>query len=139
MRSWMLGMALCLGSGVAQAAGWVLVGTDGDMEHYVDDGSLLRTDEVVRVDKRVIYRKPHPLGDTPGMPLIRETRGVVECDCDRKQHRAVSLSIIGLSNEVLWSSGDMKRVWETIDAGSPGRATLDFACERSAGPRAEAK
>jgi hypothetical protein len=44
----------------------------------------------------------------------------------------VSLELIGTEGQVLWSSGEMKRVWESIQPGSGGRATLDFACSRTA-------
>lgn len=110
------------------AADWVSVGVDGDIEHFVDRDSIERRNEVVRVSKRAVLREPHPIGDSPGLPLMKETVGVVECDCQRFQHRAISLQLIGVDGAVLHSTGDMKRVWESIDPGSPGRATLDFAC-----------
>ncbi len=112
----------------ARAAEWVPVGSDGDVVHYVDAQSIERTGEVVRVTKRAVYREPHPIGDVPGMPLMKETSGVVECDCRRMQHRAMSVSIVGADGQVLYTSGEMKRVWESIDENSPGRATLDYAC-----------
>lgn len=114
------------------AADWVSVGVDGDIEHFVDRDSIERRNEIVRVWKRAVPREPHPIGDTPGLPLMKETLGVVECDCQRIQHRAISLQLIGVDGSVLHSTGDMKRVWERIDPGSPGRATLDFACTAAA-------
>lgn len=116
----------------ARATDWVLVGADSDAEHFVDDDALARAGEVVRLAKRVVFREPRPMGDTPGMPLMKETTGVVECDCVRLQHRAVSLVVVGTDGKALWSSGDMKRVWESIEPDTPGRATLDFACARTA-------
>ncbi len=128
-----LGLAVTmLASAVAMAAEWVSVGVDGDVEHFVDAASLARSGDVVRLSKRSVYREPAPMGDTPGLPLVREAVGVVEDDCQRVQHRAVSLELIGTEGQVLWSSGEMKRVWESIQPGSGGRATLDFACSRTA-------
>jgi hypothetical protein len=130
--------AMTLASGVRATEGgaathdWVSVGVEGALEHFVDAASLARSGEVVRVVKRSVYREPQPMGDTPGLPLVRETVGVIEDDCQRVQHRAVSLQLIGIEGQVLWSSGEMKRVWESIEPGSGGRATLDFACARTA-------
>ncbi|MFO1319888.1 MAG: hypothetical protein U1F52_09740 [Burkholderiales bacterium] len=132
MRTLFLASCLLLVARPLPAADWVSVGTDGDIEHFVDRETLQRTQEIVRVAKRAVYRDPHPIGDTPGLPLMKETVGIVECDCLRFQHRAVSLQLIGLDGAVLHSTGEMKRVWETIDPGSPGRATLDFACAATA-------
>ena len=128
LRSAATGFLLLLSHGHALSAEWVPVGTDGDVVHYVDAQSIERSGEVVRVTKRAVYREPHPIGDVPGMPLMKETSGVVECDCRRLQHRAVSVSIVGADGQVLYTSGEMKRVWESIDESSPGRATLDYAC-----------
>lgn len=129
MRSMALACALALGGGAAHGADWVYTGRDGDLDHFVDRESLARRGDVVRLLKRVVYLRPHPMGDTPGLPLMKETRGVLEADCTGKQHRVVSLQVIGLEDNVLWSSGDMKRVWESMDPGTPGRASLDFACD----------
>jgi len=133
--SWMAGlglvaMTLASSSGAA-APEWVSVGIEGGLEHFVDAASLSRAGEVVRVTKRSVFLEPTPMGETPGLPLVRETVGVIEDDCRRVQHRAVSLQLIGIQGEVLWSSGEMKRVWESIEPGSGGRATLDFACSRT--------
>jgi hypothetical protein len=107
------------------------VGGDAETVHFVDQESLARDGDVVRLSKRAVYRDPQPIGDTPGLPLIRESVGVVECDCVRLQHRAVSIRLISDDSREIWNSGEMRRVWETVDAGSPGRATLDFACART--------
>ena len=135
-RSWMAGMglvAMALGAPAGAAApDWVSVGIEGGLEHFVDAASLVRSGEVVRVFKRTVFLEPVPMGETPGLPLVSEAIGVVEDDCQRVQHRAVSLQVIGVQGEVLWSSGEMKRVWESIEPGSGGRATLDFACSRTA-------
>lgn len=123
---WMVMAGPCL------ADNWVRVGGDDDADHYVDDATLARTGEVVRAAKRAVYRNPQPIGGTAGMPLILESVGVVEDDCDRLQHRVISITLIGEGRKVIWSSGDMKRVWERVDPGSPGFATLEFVCARSA-------
>lgn len=124
-------LAALLWAPAAGAVDWTLVGQDAETIHYVDQASLERDGDVVRLSKRAVYRDPQPIGDTPGLPLIRESVGVVECDCARRQHRAVSIRLISDDSREIWNSGDMKRVWESVDAGSAGRATLDFACARA--------
>jgi hypothetical protein len=115
-------------SGAAPAADWVRVGADGETEHFVDAASMVRDGDVVRLTKRAVYRDPQPIGGTAGMPLIKESIGVVEDDCVRAQHRVVSIRLLSDDGRVIWSSGDMKRIWEGVEPGSPGQATLDFAC-----------
>lgn len=127
-----LWLSALLWAPAAGAVDWVLVGQDAETVHYVDPASLAREGDVVRLSKRAVYREPQPIGDTPGLPLIRESTGVVECDCARFQHRAVSIQLISDDGREIWNSGEMKRIWETVDTGSPGRATLDFACGRAA-------
>jgi hypothetical protein len=127
-----LWLAAALWAPAAGAEQWVRVGDDTETVHFVDLESLSRSGDVVRLLKRAVYRDPQPIGDTPGLPLIRESVGVVECDCVRFQHRAVSIRLISDDSREIWNSGDMRRVWESVDAGSPGRATLDFACARTA-------
>lgn len=113
------------------AENWVRVGGDEEADHFVDDSTLARNGEIVRAVKRAVYRNPQPIGGTAGMPLIVESVGLVEDDCDRIQHRAISITLIGEGQKVIWSSGDMKRIWERIDPGSPGLATLEFVCART--------
>jgi len=124
--------AMALGVSQANAESWVRVGGDEETEHYVDEASLARDGEIVRVTKRAVYREPQPIGGTAGMPLIVESVGVVEDDCSRNQHRVISIRLISEEQKVIWSSGDMKRVWESIEPGSPGQATLEFVCARTA-------
>lgn len=129
----MLATGLVMACGPAGAAeNWVRVGGDDEADHFVDDASLSRNGEVVRATKRAVYRAPQPIGGTAGMPLIMESMGVVEDDCTRRQHRVISIRLIGEEQKVIWSSGDMKRVWESIEPGSPGSATLEFVCARTA-------
>jgi hypothetical protein len=116
----------------AAAENWIRVGGDDEADHFVDDSTLARHGEIVRAVKRAVYRNPQPIGGTAGMPLIMESVGLVEDDCDRIQHRAISITLIGEGQKVIWSSGDMKRIWERIDPGSPGFATLEFVCARTA-------
>jgi hypothetical protein len=128
-----LAAALAVNVVHAAAENWVRVGGDDETEHYVDDATLARDGDIVRATKRAVYREPQPIGGTAGMPLIVESVGIVEADCSRHQHRVVSIRLIGDARQVLWSSGDMKRVWESIEPGSPGHATLEFVCARTAG------
>ncbi|MEO8037326.1 MAG: surface-adhesin E family protein [Betaproteobacteria bacterium] len=136
MLRWVVVAVLAVGfEGAAASAiaqNWVRVGGDGETEHYVDDGSLVRDGDVVRATKRAVYREPQPIGGTAGMPLIRESVGIVEDDCKRMQHRVVSIKLISDHDQVMWSSGDMRRVWESIEPGSAGASTLEFVCARTA-------
>ena len=102
--------AMALGAAHAEAENWVRVGGDGEAEHYVDEASLARDGEIVRLTKRAVYRAPQPIGGTAGMPLIVESVGVVEDDCTRNQHRVISIRLISEEQKVIWSSNEMKRV-----------------------------
>lgn len=121
-----------LACGAPQAEDWVLVGSDTEVRHYVDRDSVRLEQGVARLEKRAVFAKPQPIGESPGLPLVAETRGVVECDCGRTLHRAVSFRLLGTDGAVLYSSGDMRNVWETIEQNTPGLATLRYACGESA-------
>ncbi len=116
----------------AMAQTWVEVGRDPEVVHYVDAAGLSRDGDIVRVTKRAVYHDPQPIGDTPGLPLIVESVGMVEDDCKLGQHRVISIRLLGADGTIIWSSGDMRRVWESIEPDSPGMATLAFACSRTA-------
>jgi len=122
-------LAVSAVSAVAQT--WVEVGSDQEVIHYVDAAGLARAGDVVRVSKRAVYRSPQPIGETPGLPLIAESLGVVEDDCKMEQHRVVSIALLGVDGTTIWSSGEMRRVWERIEPDSPGMATLAFACAQT--------
>jgi hypothetical protein len=126
----MSAIAACalLACGAALAEDWVLVGSDAEVRHYVDRDSVRLEEGVARLDKRAVFARPQPIGDSPGLPLVAETRGVVECDCGRSLHRAVSFRLLGVDGTQLYASGDMRNVWETIEPGTPGLATLRYAC-----------
>jgi hypothetical protein len=126
-RGLVMGVLLAC-SASALAAEWVRVGADAETEHFVDAASFVRDGDVVRVTKRAIYRDPQPIGGTAGMPLIKESVGVVEDDCVRAQHRVVSIQLFSDDGRVIWASGDMKRIWEGVEPGSAGQATLDYVC-----------
>ena len=116
----------------ALAQNWVQVGRDQEVVHYVDSASLVRDGDVVRVTKRAVYNDPQRIGDTPGLATIAELVGVVEDDCKLGQHRVISIRLQSEDGTVIWSSGDMRRIWESIEPDSPGMATLAFACSRTA-------
>jgi hypothetical protein len=114
-------------------AEWIDMGDDGEARHAVDDASVLQVDDVVRVTKRAVFLAPQPMGELPGTPLVRETRGSVEIDCLRRQHRATDVEVISTENLRVWSSGPLRRDWERIEPGTPGMRTLDWVCARIAG------
>ena len=124
--------AIAMLSAPAMAQTWVQVGRDPEVVHYVDSAGLARDGDVVRVTKRAVYRDPQPMGETPGLPMIVELVGVVEDDCRLGQHRVLSIRLLGEDGAVIWSSGDMRRVWESIEPDSPGMATLRFVCSQTA-------
>ena len=69
------------------------------------------------------------LGGAP--TVFKETLGLVELDCGRRINRVVQIDMIGLKDEVVWSSGPMKkRLWEDVRPNTHGEATLDFVCGR---------
>ncbi|MCW5625724.1 MAG: hypothetical protein KIT73_13510 [Burkholderiales bacterium] len=128
MLAVLLPILICSPAGAVE---WVHMGDDATARHYVDVDTLARNGDVVRMTKRAVFRDPQPVGGIAGMPVIRESLGVVEDDCARELHRVVSLQLLTEGDRVLWNSGDMRRVWESIDPGTPGQATLAFACART--------
>ncbi len=131
IRRCLVAVAAAMLASPAGAQTWVEVGRDQEVVHYVDSTALIRDGDIVRVTKRAVYHDPQPIGDTPGLPLIAESMGVVESDCKLTQHRVISIRLLGTDGTAIWSSGDMRRVWESIEPDSPGMATLTFACSRT--------
>jgi hypothetical protein len=61
--------------------------------------------------------------------VFKETVGTLELDCARRINRVIQIDMIGLNDEVVWSSGRMqRRMWEDVRANTHGEATLQFVC-----------
>ena len=124
-----LALILVLTADAALAAEWVEIGADTEARYYVDVTSIEVEADTIRVLKKGVY--PQPLTENLGgaAAVFKETRGVVELDCGRRINRVVQIDMIGLKDEVVWSSGLMKkRLWENVRPNTHGEATLDFVC-----------
>ena len=122
-------VAMLLFAGSSSAAEWVEIGADTEATYYVDISSIELEADTVRVLKKGVY--PQPLKeDLGGAPKVfTQTLGVIELDCTRRINRVVQIDMIGLNDEVVWSSGRMsKRMWEDVRPNTHGEATLDFVC-----------
>jgi hypothetical protein len=122
-------LAVLLLATSAGAADWVEIGTDTEATYYVDVSSIEVEADTVRVVKKGVYA--HTLTEDLGgaRKVFKQTLGVVELDCARRINRVVQIDMIGPDDEVVWSSGRMKRrMWEDVRPNTHGEATLDFVC-----------
>lgn len=117
------------------AADWVDVGADEQSHHFVDDATLARDGDVVRVAKRAVFTAPLTDGHEVLPMTVRESRGVVEVDCALRVHRVVEIELLDRDGRQVSKSGPMRRVWEDVSPGTPGARTLDYACEHTAALR----
>jgi hypothetical protein len=128
-RIWLAALALI--SLPAFAADWVEVGADTEARYYVDMDSIEVDGENVRVLKRGIYSQVHTDNLGGHSTTFRETIGTIELDCKRRINRVLQIDMIGLNDEVVWSSGRMqKRMWEDVRPNSHAESTLDVVCAR---------
>ena len=128
MKKALLVMAL-LGAASAGAAEWVEIGADTEAKYYVDLASIKVEADTVRVHKKGVYT--HPLTENLGgnQRVFKETIGTVELDCGRRINRVVQIDMIGMNDEVVWTSGPLKkRMWEGVRPNTHGESTLDFVC-----------
>jgi hypothetical protein len=124
-----LALLMALWASMACAAEWVEIGADTEARYYVDLSSIEVEADTVRVLKKGVYT--HPLTENLGgaATVFKETVGVVELDCARRINRVVQIDMIGMSGDVVWSSGRMqRRLWEDVRANTHGEATLEFVC-----------
>jgi hypothetical protein len=114
----------------AWAQEWVEIGADTEAKYYVDAGSIEIDGETIRLHKKAIYTNPLADNFTGRQVLFKESVGVVEIDCGRRINRVTSIDMIGVSGEVVWSSGKMpKRMWEDVRDNTHGAATFDYVCK----------
>lgn len=133
MRRSMWMLAIMLVPLAVMAEEWVEVGADTEAKYYVDTASIELDGETIRFRKRGIYT--NPLTDNfSGQPVrFKESIGTVEVDCGRHINRVISLDMLGMDGEVVWSSGMMpKRMWEEVNDNSHGGSTYAYVC-RSVG------
>jgi hypothetical protein len=130
-----LALALLLLANSAGAAEWVEIGTDTEATYYVDLSSIEVEADTVRVVKKGVYAQAltEDLGGAPR--VFKQTLGVVELDCARRINRVVQIDMLGPDDQVVWSSGRMKRrMWEDVRHNTHGEATLDFVCGKLGKP-----
>jgi hypothetical protein len=119
----------------AGATEWVEIGTDTEATYYVDLSSIEVEADTVRVVKKGVYVQTLTEDLGGARRMFKQTLGVVELDCGRRINRVVQIDMIGPDDEVVWSSGRMKRrMWEDVRPNTHGEATLDFVCGKLAKP-----
>ena len=105
--------------GVASTAGaepeWVEVGADTEAVYYIDAKSIEVEGDTIRLHKRAVYNSPLVDNFTGRQVLFKESVGVIELDCGRRINRVLSIDMIGVNGEVVWTSGKMpRRLWEDV-------------------------
>jgi len=112
----------------AHAENWKEIDRDATATYYVDADSLSRNEEIVSLIKKAVYRVslwPVQLSDNA---TVKETAGVIEENCRNRHHRVLSIDMFNLFGERIWSSGKMRRIWESVEPNSNGERTHEFAC-----------
>lgn len=128
-------MALFLFAASAGAAEWVEIGADTEATYYVDLSSIEVEADTVRLIKKGVYTQTLTEDLGGARRVFKQTLGVIELDCARRINRVVQIDMIGLDDEVVWSSGRMKRrMWEDVRPSTHGEATLDFVCGKVKSP-----
>jgi hypothetical protein len=130
MRGLLVAVVLAL-SAAAEAAEveWVEIGADTEARYYINPKSLQVQGETIRFQKRQVFNSPLVDNFSGRAVLFRESIGVVELDCGRRINRVMSIDMIGMQGEVVWSSGEMsKRLWEDVRENTHGETTFDYVC-----------
>jgi hypothetical protein len=128
-------MAMLLLAASAGAAEWVEIGTDLEATYFVDLSSIEVEADTVRVVKKGVYTQTVTEDLGGARKVFKQTLGVIELDCAKRINRVVQIDMIGLDDEVVWSSGRMKRrMWEDVRPHTHGEATLDFVCGKLGKP-----
>jgi hypothetical protein len=121
--------------GVASTAGaepeWVEVGADTEAVYYIDAKSIEVEGDTIRLHKRAVYNSPLVDNFTGRQVLFKESVGVIELDCGRRINRVLSIDMIGVNGEVVWTSGKMpRRLWEDVRDNTHGGKTFDYVCKQ---------
>lgn len=120
--------AIALAAIPAHAENWQEIGRDATATYFVDSDSLSRNDEIVSLTKRAVYRVSLWPVNLPESATVKETAGVIEQNCRNRHHRVLTMDMFNMFGERIWSSGKMKRVWESVEPNSNGERTHAFAC-----------
>jgi len=116
---------------LAAAAEWVEVGVDTEARYYVDAKSIQVDGDTIRLQKRQVFNSPLVDNFTGRRVLFKETIGTVEIDCGRRINRVTQIDMIGMDDEVVWTSGKMtKRMWEDVRMETHGGATFEYVCRQ---------
>jgi hypothetical protein len=130
MRHLLAALSLVLTASVAAQDDWVEIGADTQARYYVNIQSIEVEGETIRLQKRAVYNSPLVDNFTGRQVLFKESIGVVELDCGRHVNRVISMEMIGVDGEVVWSSGKMdKRLWEDVRPNTHGEATFVYVCK----------
>jgi hypothetical protein len=121
--------------GVASTAGaepeWVEVGADTEAVYYIDAKSIEVEGDTIRLHKRAVYNSPLVDNFTGRQVLFKESVGVIELDCGRRINRVLSIDMIGVNGEVVWTSGKMpRRLWEDVRDNTHGGKTFNYVCKQ---------
>ena len=121
-------VAIALAAMPAHAEKWMEIGSDATATYYVDSDSLSRNDEIVSLTKKAVYRVSLWPVKLPESATVKETAGVIEENCRNMHHRVLSMDMFNLLGERIWSSGKMRRIWESVEPNTNGERTHAFAC-----------
>jgi hypothetical protein len=109
---------------------WVEIGADTEARYYINPKSLQVEGDTIRLQKRQVFNQPLVDNFTGRPVLFKESIGVVELDCGRRINRVISVDMIGVNGEVVWSSGKMpKRLWEDVRENTHGETTFNYVCK----------
>jgi hypothetical protein len=110
---------------------WVEIGADTEAKYYINPKSIEVEGDTIRLQKRQVFNSPLVDNFTGRQVLFKESVGVVELDCGRRINRVISIDMIGMEGEVVWSSGKMpKRMWEEVRSNTHGETTFNYVCQQ---------
>jgi hypothetical protein len=110
---------------------WVEIGADTEARYYVNAKSIEVEGDTIRLQKRQVFNSPLVDTFTGRKVLFKETIGTVEVDCGRRINRVTQIDMIGMNDEVVWSSGKMpRRMWEDVRGETHGGTTFDYVCRQ---------
>ena len=130
MRAWAV-IVLLLATAVpgARAETWVEVGADPQAKFYIDVDSIVMVNGSLQVIKRGVYTRQLTERFDGELTVFKETRGIVEIDCQLRVNRIRRIDMLDEQGAVVWSSGDMPRqLWLSVKPNSHAESTLDVAC-----------
>jgi len=130
MRAWAV-IVLLLATAVpgARAETWVEVGADPQAKFYIDVDSIVMVNGSLQVIKSGVYTRQLTERFDGELTVFKETRGIVEIDCQLRVNRIRRIDMLDEQGAVVWSSGDMPRqLWLSVKPNSHAESTLDVAC-----------